>query len=143
MILSQTAVYALQATLHLAENGDSGPLRVDDIASKLDVPRNYLSKILHALARGGVLSSTRGPGGGFRLGQPADTLRLSDIVRHFDDLPDGTVCLLGRSRCSDADPCPAHAHWKGVAGQVKEFFEGTTLADLSRNGSLGREIGTG
>ncbi|HSH75920.1 MAG TPA: Rrf2 family transcriptional regulator, partial [Longimicrobiales bacterium] len=74
MILSQTAVYALKATLRLAEQEPGGRMRVDDIAAELDVPRNYLSKILHTLAREGLLSSSRGPGGGFELARPATEL---------------------------------------------------------------------
>ena len=106
-------------------------MRVDDLASNLDVPRNYLSKILHVLARNGVLTSTRGPGGGFMLAVEPSELRLVDVIGHFDDVSEGQACLLGRERCSDADPCPAHTRWKGVSGAVNEFFSGTTLADLS------------
>ncbi len=142
MILSQTAVYAIQATLCLAESESTAPMRVDDIAEQLDMPRNYLSKILHALARGGVLTSTRGPGGGFRLAHtPAETL-LSEIVEHFGELPDQSSCLLGRARCTDEDPCAAHDRWKDVAVAVRHFFAETSIADLSteRSGS-GRRPG--
>ena len=60
-MLSRTAEYALRAVLFLADRGE--PTNVELIAERLDVPRNYLSKILHRLAREGVLSSTRGQGG--------------------------------------------------------------------------------
>lgn len=133
MLLSQTAVYALKATLCLADPALEGPLRVDDIAEQLDVPRNYLSKILHALARNRVLESTRGPGGGFTLRLPPDQVTLSTVVRHFDALPEEAGCLLGKARCSDSDPCPAHAQWKGVARSVHDFFSNTTLADLAKD----------
>jgi Rrf2 family protein len=132
-MLSQTAVYALRASLTLADMHDSGPVTVDDISSRLGVPRNYLSKILHTLARGGVLTSTRGPGGGFRLARPAADLTLSEIVRHFDEVPEDAGCLLGREKCSDADPCPAHERWKDVAVAVHKFFNETTLADVSHS----------
>lgn len=131
MILSQTATYALKATLCLAEAGTEGPIRVDDVAERLGVPRNYLSKTLHVLARNRILRSTRGPGGGFQLAVPADQLSLADVIRHFDDTPDGSACLMGRERCNEADPCPAHARWKSVSASVTEFFEQTTVADLA------------
>ena len=133
MVLSQTATYALRATLCLAEAEGSGPLRVDDIAEALTVPRNYLSKILHVLARGHVLRSTRGPGGGFQLAKPPEELRLSEIIGHFDDLPEASGCLLGRDRCSDDDPCAAHDRWKGVSASVWDFFDDTTLTDLLKS----------
>ena len=131
MILSQTALYALRATLCLAGQEPSEPVRVDDIAERLDVPRNYLSKILHALARAGVLSSSRGPGGGFRLARPAAELMLADVAELFDQVPDEPFCLLGRSECSDVTPCAAHEHWRSVSVAVSDFFRRTSIADLS------------
>jgi Rrf2 family protein len=136
VILSQTAMYAVRAALTLAEAPEGTLVTVDEISGQLDVPRNYLSKILHAMARGGVLNSTRGPGGGFRLARPASELTLSDIVRHFDDLPGSSGCLLGRERCSDDDPCAAHDRWKSVSASVQDFFNKTTLVDLSRSDAL-------
>jgi len=136
VILSQTAVYALKAALHLAEINDDEPVRVDDIARELGVPRNYLSKILHVLARAGLLQSTRGPGGGFRLARSPEDMMLSDFVDHFDDVAGEPHCLLGRAKCSDDDPCAAHAGWKHVATAVNSFFRETSLADLVRTDSL-------
>ncbi len=130
MILSQTAVYALRAVIHLAESDGEDLVRVDDMAEALDVPRNYLSKILHTLARSGVLRSTRGPGGGFRLAIPAHELRLLDVVSNFDDMDDRRTCLLGRPQCSDTDPCAVHARWQDAAREVRSFFLETTVADL-------------
>lgn len=132
MILSQTAVYALKATLRLAEQEPGGRMRVDDIAAELDVPRNYLSKILHTLAREGLLSSSRGPGGGFELARPATELTLQDIVRRFDGPAPESGCLLGQGECNDRDPCAAHDAWKDVARSVRAFFNDTSIADLSK-----------
>ena len=143
MILSKSARYALRATLCLAECEGSRPMPVDEIAERLDVPRNYLSKILHILARTEILDSTRGPGGGFQLAVSADDLCLVDIVRHFDDLPDETTCLLGRGRCSSVDPCRAHDHWAKVRGVIIEFLDHTRLADLSQDEPLAVPDGAG
>lgn len=133
MILSQTAVYALKATLYLAEQEYGEPVRVDDIAAALDVPRNYLSKILHVLARGDVLDSTRGPKGGFHLAKRPEEMTLEHVIEHFDDLVGGSPCLLGRSECSDANPCAAHTRWKSASVAVQTFFRETTVANLSNS----------
>lgn len=135
MILSQTAVYALKAVLYLAENGGQDPLRVDDIARGLDVPRNYLSKILHVQARAGLLESTRGPRGGFRLSRDPAQLFLADVIASFDDIAFGSGCLLGRERCSDDAPCAAHARWRNVSASVRAFLSETTIQDLTRSGA--------
>ncbi len=119
MILSQTAVYALRAVLYLAESGGRDPLRVDDIAGGLDVPRNYLSKILHVQAKAGLLESTRGPRGGFQLTRDPAHLSLAEVIAPFDDIALNSGCLLGRERCSDDTPCAAHARWRDVSSSVR------------------------
>ncbi|MBT8488238.1 MAG: Rrf2 family transcriptional regulator [Gemmatimonadetes bacterium] len=131
MILSKSANYAVRAALYLSESAGDGPVPVDEMAEQLDVPRNYLSKVLHELARTDILESTRGPGGGFRLARPAEEVALSDIVRVYDEVPDETTCLLGRSACSDVDPCRAHDRWARVRSQLIDFLADTRLADLA------------
>jgi Rrf2 family protein len=130
-MLSQTAEYALRAVLHIAEHGADRPVPVGEIAQALDVPRNYLSKTLHQLSRAGVVTSTFGPGGGFQLGSRASELTLHAVITPFDTAGE-RHCLLGRARCRDSDPCPAHGRWKGIAEQIERFFAATTVADLLR-----------
>jgi Rrf2 family protein len=101
-----------------------------DIARALRLPENYLSKILHALARAGVVDSERGRGGGFSLARPATRLSLAEVIEPFDELAARRHCLLGRPACSDRSPCPAHARWTAVGEQVQDFFHHTTVADL-------------
>lgn len=129
-MLSNTAQYALRAMIHLGQREGEGPIRVDDIAEQLDVPRNYLSKILHALVREGVVKSLRGPRGGFALARPAASVKLYDVVAPFDDIEARRVCLLGRQECSDINPCVIHEHWKATASQVATFFRETSLAQV-------------
>jgi Rrf2 family protein len=130
-VLSNTAQYALRAMIHLGQREGQGPIRVDDIAEQLDVPRNYLSKILHALVREGVVKSLRGPRGGFALARPAASVKLYDVVAPFDDIEARRVCLLGRQECSDINPCVIHEHWKATASQVATFFRETSLAEVA------------
>jgi len=130
-MLSQTAEYALRATVWLAEHGE-GPVRVGDLAHALRIPQNYLSKTMHQLARAGLLHSVRGKHGGFRLARQPGAIRLLDIVEPFEPLADRKRCVLGRAVCSDAAPCQAHDRWKEVTRTTTAFFSGTTLADLMR-----------
>jgi Rrf2 family protein len=130
-MLSQTAEYALRAAIRLASRPDADPVRVEDLAAELDLPRNYLSKILHTLARKEVLESVKGPGGGFRLAGPPAELTLFEVVSQFDDLSPGRTCVLGRPCCSDTDPCPVHERWFPVSERIAQFFRETTLADAA------------
>ena len=129
-MLSQTAEYALRTVLYLATTDQAELSNVSDIAERLDIPRNYLSKTLHQLARAGVLTSTRGKHGGFRLTKPPSRLSLAEVVAPFDGPTGARICLLGRAACSDSDPCPAHGRWKSVSNEVSTFFRETKVSDL-------------
>ena len=130
-MISQTAEYALRAAVWLAEHPE-GPVRVGELASALKVPKNYLSKTMHQMARAGVLSSVRGKNGGFTLARKPTSIRLLDIVRPFEPLMDRRVCVLGRPSCNDANPCGAHERWKAVKETTMTFFSQTTLGDLMK-----------
>ncbi|MEJ2310855.1 MAG: Rrf2 family transcriptional regulator [Gemmatimonadales bacterium] len=115
-MISQTGEYALRAVLYLAQHQEGDPVSVETIAEELSMPRNYLSKTLHLLAKRGILASARGPRGGFELAIPSNRLSLFEIVEPFDDLEGRGQCLLGRPECSDQTPCAAHHRWKDLEG---------------------------
>jgi Rrf2 family iron-sulfur cluster assembly transcriptional regulator len=129
MWLSTTAQNSLQAVLCIAGSADDGPVRVDEIAAALGLPRNYLSKTLHALVRAGVLRSGRGPTGGFQLADPPERLALARVIAPFEPLSERR-CLVGRATCGDKHPCAAHHRWSSIAEGVEEFFNNTTIATL-------------
>ena len=133
-MLSQTAEYALRALVLLAERPAGSSARVGELAEALDIPQNYLSKTLHALSRTGVVTSTRGKGGGFALARPASEISLFDVVDPFDRLGSRPSCLMGQGECSEAEACAAHHTWKEVSRKVQAFFLQTTLADLVQQG---------
>jgi Rrf2 family protein len=133
-VLSQTAEYALRTVIFIAEHDAEGPVRVQQIAAALGIPRNYLSKTLYRLAQSGILSSSRGRGGGFRLGSAPERLRLLSVVELFDEIGAGRRCLLGRPVCSDRTACRAHQRWKATGEAVAGFFRDTTVADLLEGG---------
>lgn len=126
-MLSQTTEYALRAVLYIARDPRSHP--VASIADAVEAPRGYLAKILGDLARAGVLESSRGPTGGFRLAADPESVALSVIVEAIEGAGD-RQCLLGHGKCGDNPACTAHARWAPIAGQMEAFFGKTTLADL-------------
>lgn len=129
-MLTNTSEYALRAVIYLALRPGDGPVKLDRVAEALDVPRNYLSKTLHQLARQGVLVSERGPAGGFRLARPPAELTLAEVVETFEPARLVRRCLLGLGECSDETPCAVHERWKVIAGPMRAFFRDTTVADL-------------
>jgi len=129
-MLSQTAEYALRTVLFIAGHADEVPARAEEMAASLHIPRNYLSKTLHRLAHAGVLTSTRGRGGGFLLARRPEDIPLLAVVGLFDQIEPGRQCLLGRPVCSDEHACEAHVQWKDVSERVARFFSDTRVADL-------------
>jgi Rrf2 family protein len=126
--LPQTTEYALRAVLFIAERHPH-PLRVHDVAEMVNAPENYLSKTLHQLTRAGVLVSTRGRLGGFRLAMEPSELTLERVIAVFNH-HGPQRCLLGHGACGQSPRCTVHARWKPVAQTLREFFGSTTIADL-------------
>lgn len=133
-VISKTAEYALRAVIYLAEQEARGPVPATDVAAALGVPANYLSKILHALGRQGLVVSQRGPNGGFRLARPAVEVTLAEVIEPFDQIAARGDCLLGRPQCSDATACAVHERWKEVHARVSSFFRGTKVSQLLGSG---------
>ncbi len=101
-----------------------------EISKLTGIPQNYLSKIMHALGRAGLVSSVRGPGGGFQLRTPSQRVTAYEIVALFEDLGSRRRCFLGRDICSDEHSCSAHDRWKRVWAVYEEFLQKTTLTTL-------------
>lgn len=128
-MLSQTAQYALRAVLEIAARQGEA-VGAGTLAQALEIPQNYLSKTLHQLARAGVLESTRGKSGGFRLARLPEKVTLLEIVGLFDDISARRTCLLGNPVCSDQNPCLVHYKWKAASERNAAFFRDTTVGEL-------------
>lgn len=128
-MLSQTGVYALQALLHLAAHENGAQVPAAAMARDLGIPGTYLAKVLQRLAREGILESTRGARGGYRLAADPARLTVATVVTPFQDFRAPDTCLLGGS-CNPDDPCTAHARRSAWNAAALEILERTTLADL-------------
>ena len=129
-MLSSTSDYALRAILALAQADTSRPMRADEIARVTGAPANYLAKTLNALGKAGIVTSARGPRGGFTLALPAGELTLARIVDCFDEVRPATQCLLGTRKCDARHACRAHERWTAVQQSRRAALAETTVADL-------------
>ncbi len=134
VLYSSAAEYAIRALTHLAlsESESGQPRPVKELAEREEIPQHFLSKVFQTLARAGILSSTRGPHGGFALSRPASEITLCEIVQVIDGTDALERCVIGLAGCSDQHPCPHHHRWKPVRDQIKNYLQGTTLADLAQ-----------
>ena len=129
-MVTQTSEHAIRALLFLAQRPEGESVSAERIAQALGAPANYLAKTLNVLAKQGLVSSTRGPAGGFRLRVPAGQVTLAEVVETFDDVRPQRMCLLGGRPCDGLHPCQAHAAWTRVRAAMRAPLGATTLADL-------------
>lgn len=137
-MLSRTGLYALRAVVALASVEDRW-VPASELAERLEVPPNYLSKTLHRLAGADILESRRGRGGGFRLARPADGLSVADVVDLFDRVRGAEHCLMRARPCDPDDPCAVHQEWSRWTASRLDALEETTIRDLFGSESAGPE----
>lgn len=130
-MITRTAEYALRALLVLAREESGRCVPSERIAAATGMPANYTSKTLHRLAQSGLVSSTRGPAGGFVLARPADEISVADVAALFAERPRTNRCLLGNRLCDPASPCAAHDRWTTVRNAVQAALASTSLSDLA------------
>ena len=108
-MLSRASKYAILSTLFLAEHSSvSRKISVKEIANSIDVPSPFLAKLFQQLVRGNIISSTKGPNGGFFLTDENSKKTVCDIIENIDGLNKLNECFLGLSKCDAVNPCPVH-----------------------------------
>lgn len=130
-MMSTTSQYAVRALALLSREGAGATLLGRELAEASGIPANYLSKVLWQLRNAGLVSATRGSGGGYRLEKPPEQIRLLDVAEVFDHVRARRSCLMGSGECNESQPCAAHGAWKRVRDAYLEFLEVTTLATVS------------
>lgn len=131
MLFHRSGQVAVQAALLLAMEPQPEPRRVRELVPKLGIPAAYLAKVLHELARAGVLKSVRGPGGGFQLARPAGEISLWHLLAAVEPLGQWGSCLLGLGVCDVEATCPLHNNWIPIRDQIVALLQTKTLADIA------------
>lgn len=132
-MLSQSGIHAVRAMVALASMPPDQYRGAADIAQSTGSPRNYTGKLLLQLARHGLVESRKGLGGGFRLAQPAHTIRLYDVMGAIEDISRWTTCALMLDTCSDTTPGIVHDRWERARDAFLAFLKDTTIAELAIN----------
>jgi Rrf2 family protein len=127
-VLSQTVEYALRAVVHLASEAPAGRT-TDQIAETTLVPRAYLSKVLQALRRGGVIQSQRGIGGGMTLTKPPEQLTILEVVNAVEPIQRIRTCPLGLA-AHGVQLCPLHRRLDNALAMMETAFGHSTLAEV-------------
>lgn len=108
-MLSSSSKYAINAVLYIAVHAsETKKLRANEIAEAIKLPSPFLAKLLQNLSREHIVSSTKGPKGGFFLTPEAKQLPLIEVVKSIDGVERLEDCVLGLKKCSSEQPCPVH-----------------------------------
>lgn len=127
-MISQTVEYALRAVAQLAQQAPEA-CTTEEIARVTKVPRAYLSKVLQALVRGGVVNSQRGIGGGMTLVKTPQELTILEVVNAVEPIQRIRTCPLGLAS-HGVHLCPLHKRLDSAMAMVEKAFAGSTLAEV-------------
>ncbi|MBM3416179.1 MAG: Rrf2 family transcriptional regulator [Bacteroidetes bacterium] len=132
-MFSKATEYALRATIYIARRSDEkNKPGLAEIAKVIDSPRSFTAKILQQLTKNNkIVSSVRGPNGGFFLTDKAKKLPVYSILKAMAEDEVLTKCVLGLKQCSETKPCPMHAQYKPLKQQLIKLFETKTIQDLA------------
>jgi len=129
MHITRTTDYGLRAVLHLARHAREGPVAAAaDIAREMEIPDVYISKVLQALARAGLVTTRAGRGGGARRVRPAEAITLLEVIEALEGPIVLNDCQIADDVCRRATFCPFHPFWRELRRELRERFGGVTVA---------------
>lgn len=132
-MFSKSCKYAMRAVLFLALHSDPDhKIGVKEIAEALEVPKPFLAKILQQLARNNLISSVKGPSGGFYLSEANRRASLRSVVECIDGPEVFSSCILGLPVCSSEHPCPLHMQAYIYREGLLKLVEGKTIDQVAR-----------
>ncbi|RKZ94414.1 MAG: [Fe-S]-binding protein [Gammaproteobacteria bacterium] len=132
MRLTTKGRYAVTAMLDLSLNYGLGAITLADISDRQCISLSYLEQLFSRLRKQGLVSSTRGPGGGYQLSRSAEEITVLDVITAVDEKIDNTACE-GKANCHDGEPCLSHELWTSLSEQIQNYLAGITLGDVVRN----------
>lgn len=130
MRLTTKGRYAVTAMLDIALHRQDGPVSVVDVAERQGISPAYLEQLFGKMKKAGLLSSVRGPGGGYQLAGEGEAISVSDIIAAVGEGVDVTRCH-GAADCQDGLTCLTHDLWFELSHEIDVFLSGVTLAKLA------------
>ncbi len=130
VIFSKKCELGLQAVLFLSAQDEGSLWNSQDVSENLNVPKEFVSKVLQTLTASGIVGSKKGKAGGFFLNRAPKDIRLIEIVSAIDGLDMFENCVLGFRGCSVEKPCPVHDQWGKLRADAYEMLSQQNLEDL-------------
>jgi Rrf2 family protein len=136
MQLTRAAYYAIRVMVYLASLPDDSRVLLPSLAESTGAPASFLSKILQALVRAGLIVSRRGKAGGFTILRHAREASMYDVVEAIEGPVCLNLCLADGTSCERAETCPAHPVWAEAQRAMLDVLRRASIAELARTSSL-------
>ena len=138
MLISTRGRYALRVLIDMAEHQADGVIPLKEVAKRQEISEKYLEAILKTLVKNGVITGTRGKGGGYRFNRPAEQVTVGEILRMTEESLASVSCLeKGAAACARASHCRTLPLWEGLDRVIQEYLDQYTIADLMQFGQPG------
>lgn len=115
--------------LDLAIHAKTGPISLADISGRQEISLSYLEQLFAKLRRNDLVTSVRGPGGGYLLSRGTDAIYVAEIIDAVNETVDATGCG-GQADCQSGETCLTHFLWCDLSEQIHSFLAGISLASL-------------
>jgi Rrf2 family protein len=131
MFLSKSFGYALRGVLYVAIKDSEGrKVQLDEIARNIGTPRHFLAKIMKTMVKEGILSSTKGPYGGFSVNDQTLQTKLIQLVKITDGVEQFKTCVLSLRKCNSNNPCPLHTQMLKLRDDLLAELSQKKISDL-------------
>lgn len=130
MELNTKGRYAVMAMADLAKHGGDTSVPLSAIAERQRLSLDYLEQIFLKLRRSGLVESTRGRLGGYRLGRPAADISVAAVMSAVEEDTRMTRCAGGETGCLGHERCLTHDLWTALGEQIESFLSGVSLKDV-------------
>ena len=138
-MFSKACEYGIRAVIYIWSQNKRGiKLGVKDICKEIDAPEYFTAKILQSLAKQNLVSSTKGPNGGFYIDTDQEKMRLLDLVIAIDGDSLFKGCGLGLKHCSEQHPCPIHDEYKTIREGLTRLLSDKSLKELAEEVAAGK-----
>jgi Rrf2 family iron-sulfur cluster assembly transcriptional regulator len=129
MRLTSKGRYAVTAILDVALHAQTDPVPLADISERQGISLSYLEQLFSRLRKNGLVQSIRGPGGGYRLGNTAESISVGQVITAVNESVDATRCG-GKGGCQDGQQCLTHNLWSDLSARIQEFLDDISIAEL-------------
>ena len=129
MRLTTKGRFAVTAMIDLAMNNGKSPVTLSEISERQKISLSYLEQLFGKLRRQELVSSVRGPGGGYNLAKPTEQVSVADIITAVDEPIDATQCG-GKENCKDDHKCITHDLWTDLNRHIFDYLRAVTLSEL-------------